>query len=224
MITTEQTLGELAVAVPTAAKVLHRYGLDDCCGGKQSLAEACARKGLDPGTVLEDIRTDQAALRVPGDGGLSWLDRTLPELVEHILTRYHAPLRGELGRLLTMAERVEQVHAARPDCPTGLAEHLQAMGPFVGEHLAKEEQILFPMILSGRGRLASIPVQVMLGEHEDHGDALRRIRALTDDLRLPEGACATWRELYRSLLQLEIDLMEHIHLENNILFPRALAG
>jgi regulator of cell morphogenesis and NO signaling len=224
MILTEQTLGELAVAVPTAAKVFHRYGLDYCCGGKQSLAAACARKGLDPAAVLEDIRTDQAALRVPGDGGLRWLDRPLVELVQHILTRYHAPLRDELTRLMTMARRVEQVHAERPECPTGLADHLEAMGPFVADHLAKEEQILFPMILAGRGRLASVPVQVMLGEHVDHGDALRRIRRLTNDLRLPEGACATWRELYRSLLQLEVDLMEHIHLENNVLFPRALAG
>lgn len=225
MITTEQTLGELAVAIPTAAKVFHRYGLDYCCGGKQSLAAACARKGLDAGVVLEDIRTDQAAASgVPGDDERRWLDRPLPELVGHILTRYHAPLRDELTRILTMARRVEQVHAERPECPTGLADHLEAMGPFVADHLAKEEQILFPMILAGRGRQASMPVQVMLGEHDDHGEALCRIRTLTNDLRLPEGACATWRELYRSLLQLEVELMEHIHLENNILFPRALAG
>ncbi|HUM11403.1 MAG TPA: iron-sulfur cluster repair protein YtfE [Myxococcaceae bacterium] len=222
VIEAEQTLGELAVAVPTAAKVFYRYGLDYCCGGKQSLAEACARGGLDPAEVLEAIRADQAA--VGGDGGLRWLDRPLTELVQHILERYHAPLRPELGRLLALARRVERVHAGKPGCPVGLAAHLETVRAFVEEHLAKEEQVLFPLFLAGRGRQASMPVQVMLREHEEHGDALRRIRELTNDLRLPPEACATWRELYRSLGALAVELMEHIHLENNILFARALAG
>ena len=224
MIGTEQTLGELAVAVPTAAKVFYRYGLDYCCGGKQSLAEACARGGLDPAEVLEAIQADQAAVGPPGDGGTPWLERPLPELVQHILQRYHAPLRDELARLLALARKVEQVHAGKEGCPVGLADHLAAVGPFVEAHLAKEEQILFPLFLMGRGRQATLPVQVMLREHDDHGDALRRIRELTNDLRLPEQACGTWRELYRALAQLEVELMEHIHLENNILFPRALVG
>ncbi len=224
MIGAERTLGDLAAAVPTAAKVFHRYGLDYCCGGKQTLAEACARSGIDAAEVLGAIRDEESTLGAGSDGGLRWADRPLEALVEHILERYHAPLRPELSRLLSMARKVEQVHAGKPGCPAGLAAHLEEMQPFVEEHLAKEEQVLFPLFLAGRGRIASMPVSVMLREHEDHGDALRRIRALTGDLQLPDGACATWRELYRSLAQLEVELMEHIHLENNILFPRALAG
>jgi regulator of cell morphogenesis and NO signaling len=123
-----------------------------------------------------------------------------------------------------LARRVEKVHAGKPECPAGLADHLEAMGPFVADHLGKEEELLFPLILSGHGRHATMPVQVMMREHDDHGEGLRRIRELTNDLRLPEGACATWRELYRALAQLETELMEHIHLENNVLFPRALVG
>jgi regulator of cell morphogenesis and NO signaling len=162
--------------------------------------------------------------RRSGDGGLRWLARPLEELVQHILERYHAPLREELPRLLALAQRVEQVHAGKPGCPVGLSDHLAGMHPFVEAHLRKEEEILFPLILSAHRRRAAMPVQVMRDEHEEHGNALRRIRALTDDLRLPDDACATWRELYRSLGQLEVDLIEHIHLENNILFPRALSA
>jgi regulator of cell morphogenesis and NO signaling len=94
----------------------------------------------------------------------------------------------------------------------------------VDSHLAKEEQILFPLILSGRGKTAHMPVQVMMQEHEDHGQNLQRIRELTSNLQIPDYACASWRELYRSLAQLEVELMDHIHLENNILFPRVLTG
>ena len=222
MIGTEQTLGELAATVPTAAKVFYRYGLDYCCGGRQSLAEACEESGLDAAEVLAAIRADQASLGAPADGSSGWVDRPLPELVQHILERYHAPLREELPRLIALARRVEQVHAGKPGCPVGLAALLEGMRPFVLSHLQKEEEILFPLVLSPQRRRAVMPVQVMLEEHDGHGAALRQIRKLTGDLRLPEGACATWRELYRALGQLEVELMEHIHLENNILFPRAL--
>jgi regulator of cell morphogenesis and NO signaling len=94
----------------------------------------------------------------------------------------------------------------------------------VESHLGKEEQILFPLILAGRGQNARMPVQMMIQEHEDHGRNLHRIRELTNNLQLPDYACASWRELYRALAELEVELMDHIHLENNILFPRALAG
>ncbi len=119
---------------------------------------------------------------------------------------------------------MEDAHADKPERPAGLADLLTEVRAAVESHLAKEEQILFPLILSGRGQMAHMPVQVMMQEHEDHGENLRRIRELTNDLQIPEYACASWRELYRSLARLEVELMDHIHLENNILFPRALAG
>jgi len=224
VIETTQTLGELAATVPTATKVFHRYGLDYCCGGRQSLARACEESGLDAAEVLAAIRADQAAAGSPADPARRWLDRPLAELVQFILERYHAPLREELPRLLALARRVEQVHAGKPGCPLGLAQHLEGLRPYVESHLRKEEEILFPLILSEHRRRAGMPIQVMLEEHDGHGAALQAIRRLTGGLRLPEGACATWRELYRALGQLEIDLMEHIHLENHVLFPRALSA
>jgi regulator of cell morphogenesis and NO signaling len=220
MMNTGQTLGELAAAIPAAARVFHRYGLDFCCGGRQSLEQACAAERLDAEAVLREIEASAAS--EPEE--TRWDRRPIEELIHHILDRYHAPLKTEIPRLVDLARKVEEVHADKPECPAGLADLLAEVRAAVESHLAKEEQILFPLILAGRGQTAHMPVQVMMQEHEDHGRNLQRIRELTHDLQIPEYACASWRELYRSLAQLEVELMDHIHLENNILFPRALAG
>lgn len=220
MKNTEQTLGNLVTAFPAATKVLQRYRLDYCCGGKQSLGEACAVENIDAEVVLRDIE----AAGADNVDVARWDERPLDELVQHILDRYHAPLRTELPTLIQLADQVERAHADKSDRPKGLANLLTEVKAAVEIHLAKEEQILFPLIIAGRGQNAHMPVQVMMQEHEDHGQNLRRIRELTGDLIVPEHACASWRELYRALRELEVELMDHIHLENNILFPRALAG
>ncbi|HNS96314.1 MAG TPA: iron-sulfur cluster repair protein YtfE [Polyangiaceae bacterium] len=220
MKNTERSLGELVTTFPMAAKVFQQYQLDYCCGGKQSLADACAKESLDPETVLTAI---EAASRDKTDE-TRWDQRPLPELVQHILDRYHAPLRTELPRLIGLATKVEAAHAEKPTCPKGLTELLTRVARDVENHLAKEEQILFPLIVAGRGRTAHMPVQVMMREHDDHGEDLRAIREITNQRKVPEDACATWRELYRALGEFETELMDHIHLENNILFPRALAS
>jgi regulator of cell morphogenesis and NO signaling len=220
MINTEQTLRDLVTAFPAAAKVLHQYRLDYCCGGEQSLRQACAAENIDAEAVLRDVEAAQAEQK----DDARWDQRPIEELVRHILDRYHAPLRAELPRLIELAGQVERVHADKPDRPAGLADLLTDVQAAVESHLAKEEQILFPLILAGRSQNARMPIQVMIQEHEDHGHNLRRIRRLTGDLTVPEYACASWRELYRALGELEVELMDHIHLENNILFPRALAG
>jgi regulator of cell morphogenesis and NO signaling len=211
------TLAQVVATGPAAARVLHRFRLDFCCGGQRTLNEACAEAGLNPRAVREEIEREAAAAaptKVPSDA---------VELVDYILDRYHRPLRPELARLLEMARKVEKVHAQKAACPTGLAAHLAEMQQGVEEHLAKEEQILFPMIQAGQGHRAYMPVQVMMQEHLDHAANLRTVRALTHDLQVPAEACATWRALYEGLAALELDLMEHISLENNVLFPGALA-
>jgi len=220
MVNQQQTLGELAAAIPAAARVFHRHGLDFCCGGERSLAQACATEQLDPEAVIQEIETTAASEQEQ----VRWDRRSLEDLIQHILDRYHAPLKTEIPRLVDLARRVEDAHRDRPDRPAGLADLLEEVRTSVESHLAKEEQVLFPLILAGRGPMAHMPVQVMIKEHEDHGQNLGRIRELTNDLRIPDDACASWRELYRSLAELEFDLMEHINLENNVLFPRALGG
>jgi regulator of cell morphogenesis and NO signaling len=219
MLDPRTALADLATSLPAASRVFRRHRLDYCCGGRMSLAEACDRRGLDPATVAAEIESE-----TPARDDVRWDDRPLPQLIDFILTRYHAPLRDELARLVYMARKVERVHGDKPGCPRGLGDHLARVADEVEAHLAKEEQILFPMILSGRGAMTHGPVAVMTREHDDHGASLARTRELTGDLEPPAHACTTWRALYLGLETLEHELMDHIHLENNILFPRALRG
>ena len=213
------TLAEIAVTFPEAARIFYQHRLDFCCGGRRSLAEACQERGLDAQAVLDDI-----ARQPPPDADSARWDRAaLPTLVDHIVEHFHRRLRQALPELVRMARRVEARHGDKAVCPAGLAEHLEHVQTAVFDHLEKEEQILFPMILRGMGARAAGPVHVMEVEHEHHKHDLLRIRALTSDLVPPAEACTTWRALYLGLQQLEQELMEHIHLENNILFRRALA-
>ncbi|MBN2528947.1 MAG: iron-sulfur cluster repair protein YtfE [Deltaproteobacteria bacterium] len=215
-----QSLGKLVTEIPGAARIFHEHGLDFCCGGKQTLAEACESKRVN----IEQVQTALSAINDTEEAHIRWDRRPLEELVQHILERYHAALRTELPWLVQLAEKVEDVHRDAPARPTGLVKLLREIQLAVESHLGKEEQILFPLILAGHGDRAHMPIQVMLQEHEDHGQNLQRIRTLTSDLTPPSYACSSWKELYRALGKLEVDLMAHIHLENNVLFPRALAG
>lgn len=219
MISTTEHLSRIATTHPAALRVFHRHGLDFCCGGERPLAEACQKAGLDAQAIAREIELEETHA---GDD-VRWDQRPLGELVDHILVRYHEPLREELPRLLAMAEKVERVHAEKPHAPHGLALHLRHVCDAVEEHLQKEEQILFPAIQAGHGQALSMPIHVMEGEHDDHGASLRKTRALTADLTPPADACTTWRSLYLGLAELERELMDHIHLENNVLFPRAMA-
>ncbi|MEZ6015871.1 MAG: iron-sulfur cluster repair protein YtfE [Planctomycetota bacterium] len=213
-------LADLAVEHPAASRVFHRHGLDFCCHGRVSLQAACLKAGLDPAVVLAEL---EAATAGAGEGASLALLPS-PALIEHILQRFHADHREELPRLAEMARRVERVHADKPACPAGLAAYLDEVAESLDEHMQKEEQVLFPMILAGRGRQAAMPISVMEDEHRDHGIHLAKLRKLGHGYVAPEDACSTWRALYMGLFELERLLMEHIHLENNVLFPRALRG
>jgi regulator of cell morphogenesis and NO signaling len=218
MITTQTTLAELAVKHPAASRVFHRHRLDFCCHGNRSLQEACDERRLAPESVLKEIESEG---RKCGETS-HWERRPLSELITHIVDYYHRRLREELPLLIAMAARVEEVHKDKATCPRGLAAHLEFMHAAVLEHLFKEEAILFPLIEGGGGSRAAAPVHMMEIEHEDHGESLLKIREITSNLTLPSEACATWSALYRRLEEFETELMEHIHLENNILFRRAL--
>jgi regulator of cell morphogenesis and NO signaling len=219
-MSTAITLADLAVTHPGAARVFYRNRLDFCCGGRRPLADACAERGLDMDQILAAIDAEDPLI----EDAPRWDARPLPELVQHIVTTYHDRLRRTLPDLLAMAAKVEAVHAEKTSCPKGLATHLRDVQEAVTDHLDKEERILFPMIVNGMGHRAAAPVHVMEMEHEHHKQNLLEIRRLTDELTPPDEACTTWRALYLGLQQLEQELMEHIHLENNVLFRRALAG
>lgn len=214
------TLAELAVTHPAAARVFRRHRLDFCCGGRRPLDEVCSERQLDPDAILAAIAAEDPLMADQE----RWDRAPLKALVEHIVSVYHARLRDQLPALVAMARRVEVRHADKASCPRGLADHLDAMHAAVLDHLQKEELILFPLIVAGMGPRAGGPVLAMELEHEHHGEDLAEIRRLTDDLAAPAEACTTWRALYLGLQQLEQELMEHIHLENNILFRRALGA
>jgi regulator of cell morphogenesis and NO signaling len=152
-----------------------------------------------------------------------WERAPLSDVIRFIVTHYHASLRAELPALITLAEQVESRHGGLPGCPRGLAAHLKGVHTAVVDHLAKEEKVLFPLILEGYGARTAGPVRVMELEHEEYGRNLTRIRELTTNLTLPGDACTTWQELYQRLGRLESELLEHIALENTVLFPRALS-
>jgi regulator of cell morphogenesis and NO signaling len=216
-ITPETRIGDIAAHHPLATRVFARHGIDFCCGGGAPLERACETKGLAAGEVLAEIRR---VLDGPDAGSTDWLGAPLSDLVEHIVTTYHAPLREELPRLEAMARKVAKVHAERD--PEGRLPALVAT--FVGlrgeleDHMAREEAVLFPAILQG---MDGLPFQVFVDDHTEAGEALARLRELTEDYVAPEDACNTWRALWAGLADLESETHQHIHLENNVLFPRA---
>ena len=221
-INLESSVGQIATEHPLATRVFARHGIDFCCGGGRALGAVCSERGMEGDAVLAEIEKE---LVEPGSSQVRWDQAPLGDLVTHIVAVYHRPLDEELPRLESMARKVFEVHGDKQ--PEALRELLSV---FVGlkaeleDHMQKEEQILFPMIKCGEGDMADGPISVMEHEHENAGNALRRIRELTNGYQVPEEACNTWRALWHGLHALELSLHQHIHLENNILFPRALAG
>ena len=212
------TLAELATTLPGASRVFQRHRLDFCCQGRRTLAEACRAAGLDAAAIRAEIEREGRPAQV------AWNELPVGQAVDEIERTYHASHRRELPALVELATKVERVHGERAECPRGLAEHLRALHDELEQHMLKEERVLFPLIREGLGFQCAAPIRVMEQEHEDAAGALRRTRALTGDLVAPACACTTWRALYARLEVFERELMEHAGLENNVLFPRALAG
>jgi len=211
---THVSLGEIARAIPGATTVLHKYRLDFCCGGAHTLQEAATKKGV----PADQIAAELEQLRQNSRDSPAELDEVA--LVDHILSQFHAKHRVQLPELIRLATRVEKVHGDHPDCPKGLSAHLGFMAHDLEQHMQKEEQVLFPLIQRGAGRMALMPISIMRHEHNEHGESLENMERLAHYMVAPEGACTTWRALYLGLTQLKQDLMEHIHLENNVLFSR----
>ncbi|TXI75003.1 MAG: iron-sulfur cluster repair protein YtfE [Limnohabitans sp.] len=207
-----QSLGTLAVQIPGATAVFRRLKLDFCCGGQQSLDSACASKGLDTNAVLSEIQALQQPEAAPEAPAPS-------ELIDHILRRYHEVHRQQLPELIRMARRVEAVHRDHPNVPQGLAGHLETMEQELLAHMAKEEQILFPLLKQGGHPMVVHPIGMMRHEHVSHGAQIERLAELTHQHQPPAGACNTWQALYAGTARLTEDLIAHIHLENNLLFP-----
>ena len=211
--TAEQAIGQIAVNLPGATAVFRRLKLDFCCGGQISLRQAVQDKNLELASVARELNALSRSDALP--------DAPNPStLIDHILTRYHAVHREQLPELIRMARRVEAVHRDNPEVPVGLADLLERAESELLEHMEKEETVLFPALKSGAAAMAAYPMLVIREEHTSHGEMLDELMALTHDAVPPSGACNTWRALYAGIGQLGDDLINHIHLENNVLFPQ----
>lgn len=213
------SLGELALSIPRASVLFRKYDLDFCCGGRQTLLKAATRQNLDL-SVIEAELDALSATPLEKD----WRTVPLPEIIDHIILRYHDRHREQLPELILQAAKVERVHASKTSVPQGLTKYLTMLHDELTSHMMKEERILFPMIKQGSGNQAGGPISVMESEHDEAGELLEVIKHITNNVTPPEEACTTWRAMYNGINELIDDLMNHISLENNVLFPRALAG
>jgi regulator of cell morphogenesis and NO signaling len=203
-------------------------GIDYCCGGKKTIAEICEKKKLDPEMLFEVLEAEAEAAP---DSDISPSDMSLSDLTDHIVSTHHAYLRAELPRLGKMAQRVAKVHGEKDERLGALSETFDAFTAELESHMAKEENVLFPAIrqIDGAERMPSLPfgrvanpIHCMEQEHDNAGAALERMRALTDGFTPPDWACNTYRALLDGLHDLELDMHQHVHKENNVLFPRVI--
>lgn len=227
-ITPETTVSTIAASHPATLRMMEALGIDYCCGGKLPLADAATRVGLPVETVIAVLQTAIAQAGETGGADRNWQDALPEALLAHIVSTHHAYLHRELPRLEVMLETVARVHGPHHgDVLAPLLEHFRALKTELTAHLAKEEETTFPAIeqlLQGEsGDTAVRTIAELADEHEAAGALLEAMRTDTRNYTVPEDACNTFRALYDGLQELEGDIHRHIHLENNILFPRVLA-
>jgi regulator of cell morphogenesis and NO signaling len=227
-ITPETTIARIAADLPATIRVFQRHHLDFCCGAGIPLREVCAREDLDLGGLIAEL---EAVTTCAGDSD-NWQDAPLPDLVAHIQARYHRHLYEELPRLSAMMTKVLQRHGDRlPRTLPPLAAVFDFLQQDLLHHMRREDAVLFPAILSlptglgepGDTARPAATIEVMERDHARVGDALEHLRVLTNGYQPPDDACPTFRGLYFGLAELEKDMHVHVHLENHILFPRALS-
>jgi regulator of cell morphogenesis and NO signaling len=233
MTVTTQTVREIALENPASIRVFESFGIDYCCGGRKPLAEACEARNISVDAVIAALENGTANSAPATE---DWNAQSLGSLAAHIVNTHHAYVRRELPRLAELAGKVVNRHGdTKPELPQIQAKVIQ-IGDELIEHLAKEEVVLFPYVTKlerakevgtakPHGCFATVasPIAMMTQEHEAAGTLMAEIRQLSGDYTPPVGACPTFLAFYRGLHEFEQDLHQHIHLENNILFPRALA-
>jgi regulator of cell morphogenesis and NO signaling len=224
-LTAEIPVGTIARELPATVKVFQRRRIDFCCGGKRSLAEACDRASAPLEEVLAELR---AAAAAPGPEE-EWSAAPVPALVGHIIQRYHHALHRDLPVLRDLAAKVARRHGADRPSLLAVRETVDRLSAEMASHMEKEEVVLFPMAvkLASEGWadgpapwIADGPIAMMEHEHAEVAAMLAELRVLTAGFTPPGDACTSFRGLYEMLAELERDTIVHVHLENNVLFPR----
>lgn len=232
ILSSDRTVRDVVLELPQATRVFEKLKIDYCCGGDRPLGEACATAGVEVANLermLEEVG------QAPGNGSLDFAKATLGALVGHILDKHHVYTKEEMARLEPLIEKVISAHGENHPELRGIGGLFQQLCADLKPHMFKEEQILFPYILemekaSLQNRPAPFPpfgtvknpVRMMMMEHETVGDLLRELRALSSNYTVPSDGCISYQTLYQALEAFEKDPHQHIHLENNILFPRAI--
>ena len=232
MTSSTQTVRDIALEQPTSIRVFEKFGIDYCCGGRKPLAEACSAGNVEIDAVIAAL---DLAAKLPGVDTENWADKSLESLSSHIVTKHHSYVKRELPRLAHLAQKVVNRHGStKAELPV-IATTLMQLDEELTQHLAKEESILFPYIaaLEQSASTGTVtpqscfgtvtnPIAMMTQEHDAAGSLIGEIRRLSGEFTTPEGACPTFLAFYDGLREFEQDLHQHIHLENNILFPRAI--
>lgn len=229
VITANTPVRDIVVEQPAAIAVLALFGIDYCCGGKHPLGEACSKRNQDVSVVIEELQRQSNG---NGAAEVDWRVASLKDLISHIVQRHHAFARQHLSLIRELATKVERRHGAVHPEIYKISEAFAVISAELTHHFSCEENMLFPHIeqLEAAGRpvmqvpFANLqqPVTRMIMDHNQTGGELRTLREAASNYEPPTDACTTFRALYRALEELERDLHQHIHLENNILFPRAI--
>ena len=227
------TVRQLAIEMPGATRVFEKFKIDYCCGGNKPLAEACANAGLDLQEVEQQLALSEATQAVQTT---DFTEMRLAALIDHIVNKHHVYTKDEIVRLEALATKVESVHGDRHPELRQVSVLFKRLCADLKPHMLKEEQILFPYIVQLERASAhkldppfapfgtvNNPVRMMMMEHDVAGEILRELRKVTNDYAVPADVCISYKTLYEALEAFEQDLHQHIHLENNILFPEAVA-
>ncbi len=233
MINSTMTVREVALAMPESTRLFETLKIDYCCGGNRPLNEACASIGVEVGEVMGMLEAVDQSAR--GDSPTDFQKLPLSELIAHILDTHHVFTKQEMARLQLLTQKVIAAHGENHPELNKVGALFDQLCADLKPHMFKEEQILFPYIqglanAAGGNQAAPFapfgtvhnPISMMMMEHDTAGEILRELRPLTSDYTTPADGCISYRTLYEALEAFEKDLHQHIHLENNILFPRAI--
>lgn len=209
-------VGVLAAQIPGAARLFRKYRIDFCCGGKGTVKDS-----VDGAFVTESQVLKELELLLSSGEQIVWENRSTADLIQYILDRFHQGHREELPELILLSKKVEAVHGDHPLAPKGLARALKGMLDSMEEHMAKEEEVLFPAMMGAdHGCPIDGAILQMRHEHHEHGQKLDILALCCHDFELPPEACATWQALYTGVQNLIQEVMNHVTLENHILFER----
>jgi regulator of cell morphogenesis and NO signaling len=228
-----RTVREIALEMPVTTRVFEEFKIDYCCRGRHEFNEACELAGADPAIVSKKI---EEIVESGSGGDLAWLNTaSLRTLIGYIIDKHHLFTRSEIANLVPLMAKVANRHGETHTELVEMDRVLNALCDELMQHLLKEENVLFPYVenleKAQRGDTAvpfscfgsvQNPISMMLREHDNAGEMLRALRSLSNDYAVPEGACPSYTALLNRLEGFEQDLHQHIHLENNLLFPKAI--